>query len=304
MLPRTTQDGPVGLRQRVGESLFNRVAGPDGVANHARIHGGAGERRFAAGSPVQRVHGDASMFIGGLRALLLQALHPAVMTAVARHSDFREDPWGRLARTSTFLAEMAFAADTDVEAAVDRVRFVHERIRGRTSDGQPYRADDPHLLLWVHVAGTDSFLRAHQLFGQRPFDPAGADEYVRQAAVVGEALGAHRVPTTVAELDAVIESFRPELAAGPDAHETVAFLLRHPPMPWTLRPAYALLSRAAVATLPDWAVAELGLPVPGPLRRRVVLAGGTLVTRVVRWVLGPDDASRVAPRSAAPAARG
>jgi uncharacterized protein (DUF2236 family) len=291
----------VGLRRRVGESLFTRVAGPEGVANRARIHGAPGERWFAAGSPVQRVHGDASMFVGGLRALLLQTLHPAVMTAVARHSDFREDPWGRLARTSTFLAEMAFAADGDAQAAVDRVRYVHERIRGRTAAGQPYRADDPHLLLWVHVAGTDSFLRAHQRYGQHPLDAAEADEYVRQAGVVASALGAAGVPTTVAELDAVIEAFRPELAAGDDADETVAFLLRHPPMPWTLRPAYALLRRAAVALLPDWALVELGLRVPGAARRRLALAGGAVVTRVVRWVLGPDDARRVAPRRAEPA---
>jgi uncharacterized protein (DUF2236 family) len=292
----------MGLRARIGESLFARVSGPDGVANRARIHGAPGERWFAAGSPVQRVHGDASMFVGGLRALLLQTLHPAVMTAVARHSDFREDPWGRLARTSTFLAEMAFAADGDAQAAVDRVRYVHERIRGRTAAGQPYRADDPHLLLWVHVAGTDSFLRAHQRFGQRPLDAAGADEYVRQAGVVAQALGATDVPTTVAELDATIEAFRPELGAGEDAAETVAFLMRNPAMPLTLRPAYALLRRAAVASLPDWAIAELGLRVPGPARRRVALAGGALVTRVVRWVLGPDDARRVARRPTAPAA--
>jgi uncharacterized protein (DUF2236 family) len=285
----------VGLRTRIGESLFVRVSGPDGFANRARIHGAPGERWFAPGSPVQRVHGDASMFIGGVRALLLQTLHPAVMTAVARHSGFREDPWGRLQRTSTFLATMAFAADVDAQAAVDGVRSVHDHIRGTTADGTPYSAHDPHLLLWVHVAGTDSFLRSQQVFGHRPLDAAGADEYVRQAAVVARALGARDVPETVAELDATIEAFRPELKAGADAHEAAAFVLREPPIPWTMRPAYALISHAAVASMPDWVLRELGLRVPGPFDRRVALAGGRLVTRVIRWLLGPDDARRVAP---------
>ena len=174
------------------------------------------------------------MFVGGLRALLMQTLHPAVMTAVARHSGFREDPWGRLARTSTFLAAMAFAAEADAQATVDRVRHVHEHIRGATPDGAQYSAEDPHLLTWVHVAGTDSFLRAHQVFGRHPLDAAGADEYVRQAAVVARALGAGDVPETVDELAATVEAFRPELAAGDDTLDTVRFLLHEPPVPWTL----------------------------------------------------------------------
>lgn len=281
-------------RDKVGTSLFLRVAGPDGLASRARIHGTPGPRWFAPDSAICRVHGDASMFVGGLRALLLQSLHPAAMAGVAGHSGYRGDPWGRLARTSTFLAVTAFGTADDAQEAVDRVRAVHARVRGRTPDGVPYRADDPELLRWVHVAEVDSFLRAHQRFGSRPLDRAGADAYLRDAARVGAALGATELPEDVDALAASLASFRPALAAGDQARDTARFLLAEPPVPSTLRPGYALLSRAAVATLPDWAVAELGLRVPGRASRRAALVGGQVVTRTIRYVLGPDDARRVA----------
>ncbi len=280
-------------RRRVGTALFLRVAGPDGLESRERIHGTPGPRWFAPDAAIRRVHGDASMFVGGLRALLLQSLHPAAMAGVAGHSGYRGDPWGRLARTSTFLAVTAFGTADDAQAAVDRVRAVHARVRGRTPDGQPYRADDPDLLRWVHVAEVDSFLRAHQRFGRRPLDPAGADAYVRDAAVVGRALGAGDLPETVADLAVALDAFRPVLAAGYQARDTAHFLLHEPPVPPAMRAGYALLSRAAVATLPRWAVEELDLRSGGPVRTRAALAGGQVVTRTIRFVLGPDDARRI-----------
>jgi uncharacterized protein (DUF2236 family) len=287
-------------RDKVGTSLFLRVAGPDGLESRARIHETPGPRWFPPDAAIRRVHGDASMFVGGLRALLLQSLHPAAMAGVAGHSGYRCDPWGRLARTSTFLAVTAFGTADDAQEAVDRVRSVHARIRGRTPEGVPYRADDPELLRWVHVAEVDSFLRAHQRFGRRPLDRAGADAYLRDAAVVGHRLGATDLPEDVDALDSALTAFRPALAAGDQARDTARFLLTEPPVPPTMRPGYALLSRAAVATLPDWVVAELGLPVPGRASRRLALAGGQVVTRSIRFVLGPDDASRVASTAPTP----
>ena len=160
---------PGTLQRRLGEALFARVAGPDGPANRARF-ATPGPRWFAPDRPIRRVHGDAAMFVGGLRALLLQSLHPQAMIAVAQHSDYRADPWGRLQRTSTFLAATTFGAADDAQRAVDHVRHVHQFITGTGPDGRPYRADDPHLLRWVHVAETDSFLRCHQRYGARPLD--------------------------------------------------------------------------------------------------------------------------------------
>nr|WP_241770113.1 oxygenase MpaB family protein [Cellulosimicrobium sp. MM] len=170
------------VRGAAERAIFLRVAGPDATATRARIHETPGPRWFPAGSAVQRVHGDASMFVGGLRALLLQSLHPLAMAGVAAHSGYRGDPWGRLQRTSTFIATTTFGTADDAAGAVAAVRAVHERVRGVAPDGRPYRASDPDLLRWVHVAETQSFLVAHQEVGHRPLDAAGCDEYVAQAA--------------------------------------------------------------------------------------------------------------------------
>src|SRR5436190_15479837 len=118
------------VRDRLGAELFRRVAGPDGARHRERIHGTPGPRWFEAGSPITRVHGDASMFVGGLRALLLQTLHPAAMRAVSEHSGFRGDMWGRLHRTSTFLAVTTFGVADDAQQAVDMVKRIHERVTG------------------------------------------------------------------------------------------------------------------------------------------------------------------------------
>ena len=201
------------VRERLGEVLFQRVAGPDGAVHRERIHGTPGPRWFDPASPIGRVHGDASMFVGGLRAVLLQTLHPAAMTAVSEHSGYRGDMWGRVARTSRFLAVTTFGPADDAQQAVDVVRAIHDRISGVVDDGTPYAASDPHLLLWVHVAEVDSFLTAHQEYGARPLTAAECDEYVAQTAEVARRLGVVDPPQTRAELDAAIEAL-PARAAG------------------------------------------------------------------------------------------
>jgi uncharacterized protein (DUF2236 family) len=272
------------LQRRLGEALFARVAGPQGPANRARF-ATPGPRWFADGRPIRQVHGDAAMFVGGLRALLLQSLHPQAMTAVAQHSDYRHDPWGRLQRTSTFLAATTFGTAGDAQAAVDRVRRVHEHVTGTGPGGLPYRADDPHLLRWVHVAEADSFLRCHQRYGARPLDAAGCDGYVADAARIAEALGVTDPPRSRAELDAALREYRPELHAIPEAREAARFLVWNPPLPLLARGPYALLAATAVAELPSWARRELRLPLP-PLADSVLLPPvGHGIVGAVRWVM-------------------
>lgn len=271
------------VRGATERAIFLRVAGPDATATRARIHETPGPRWFDRGSPVQRVHGDASMFVGGLRALLLQSLHPLAMAGVAAHSGYRGDPWGRLQRTSTFIAVTTFGTADDAERAVAAVRAVHERVRGRAPDGRPYRASDPELLRWVHVAETQSFLVAHQSFGRHPLDAQGCDEYVAQAAVVGRALGVADAPLTRGELDAAVEEYRPTLSLTPSALDAARFLLVEPPLPWPVRPAYAGLAVAARESLPVWARA--GMPRVRGLPTRWARPAGATVTRLIRWAL-------------------
>ena len=274
------------VRARINDAVLARVAGPEGDVMRERIHGTAGPRWFPPGSPIRRVHGDTSMYPGGIRALLLQSLHPLAMAAVADHSGYRSDPWGRLARTSTFLAVTTFGVDEDAEAAVRAVRRVHARISGFAPDGRRYRADDPHLLTWVHVAEVDSFLAAHQRYGREPLTPDEADEYVAQTAVVARRLGAVDVPTTTAELAETIAAYRPELEGTRAARETARFLLLEAPLPLVARPPYALLTAAAVGLMPTWARAPLMLPHLPILERTAFRLAGHGMVGGLRWVVG------------------
>lgn len=280
------------VRDRLGAQLFARVAGPGGPARRARIHGAPGPRWFEADRPIRVVHGDASMFIGGLRALLLQSLHPLAMAAVAAHSGYRGDPWGRLQRTATFLATTTFGTAEDAQHAVDQVRAVHQRVRGTTAQGVPYHASDPHLLAWVHAAETDSFLRAHQRYGARPLDADGYDAYVADTARVALALGVPDPPRDQAGLAKQLAAFRPELHSTPEAREAARFLLLTPPLPLAARPAYGVLAANAVALLPRWARLPLRLPwLPGLEQTGIRLAGHAL-TGTIRWVMTPPPAPR------------
>ncbi|BFV60729.1 oxygenase MpaB family protein [Kitasatospora sp. CMC57] len=277
---------PWGPRERIGDELFARIAGPQGRAVRERIHSAPGPRWFGPGREIRTVHGDAAMFVGGLAALLLQSLHPVAMAAVADHSGYRSDPWGRLQRTSTFLAVTTFGPATDAQAAVDRVRTVHARIRGTTPAGQPYQADDPHLLGWIHTAQTHCFLRAHQTYGQGPLDPAGRDRYVADAAHLATALGAEDPPRTEAALDARLAAYLPELVQSGPARSAARFLLLRPPITVVARPAYGALAAAAVALLEPHHRRLLGLPAT---RLLDVSARplGCAVVRTVRWAMPP-----------------
>src|ERR1700749_3020678 len=224
------------LRARLSRAIFAPVAGPEGGKHRIRIHGTPGPRWFAPRSPITVVHGDASMYVGGIRAVLLQTLQPQAMTAVAEHSGYRGDMWGRLARTSRFIAVTTFGTADDAQQAVDAVRAIHDRVNGTMPDGTPYDANDPHLLEWVHVAEIQSFLLAHRRYGGRRLDQAGYDEYVAQTAFVARKLGVVDPPTTEAELHAVIAAFRPELLATDHAREATAYLIGHPELPYAARP--------------------------------------------------------------------
>ena len=281
----------MGVRNRLGQELFLRVAGPDGPRQRDRIHGREGPRWFERGSPITRVHGDASMFVGGIRALLLQSLHPAAMRAVSEHSGYRGDMWGRLHRTSTFLAVTTFGADEDAQQAVDAVRRIHERVVGEMPDGTPYAASDPHLLRWVHVAEVDSFLRAHTLYGKHPLDASGRDEYVAQTGEVARRLGVVDPPTTEAGLRDELAAYRPELRSTPEAREAVRYVLLRPPLPLVVRPAYGVLAAAAVGLMPAWTRLPLRLPYLPVSERTVVRVLGGAATGTIRWAMAPPKES-------------
>lgn len=274
--------GPI--RRQLGGALRARVAGPDAAKAAERIWLSPGPRWFTEADPIWRVHADASMFTGGIAALLLQSLHPQAMAGVAGHSGYRSDPWGRLQRTSHYLATTTYGTIDDATAAIDQVKTIHERVRGKDDKGRPYRASDPHLLRWVHVAEVWSFLRAFERYGSGTLTPAEADQYVAQAAVPARLLGGRDLPETVDELTAALADYRSELRPTPAARSSARFLLLNPPLPVPLRGGYWMIAMGGVRLLPRWARRDLRLPAIGPART-IESAAGQVSTATVRWAM-------------------
>jgi uncharacterized protein (DUF2236 family) len=274
-----------GSRKQLAQAVRDRIAGPEFQEIHERIWYTPGPRWFAETDPIWRVHADTAMFVGGIRALLLQSLHPVAMLGVSQHSGFRGDPWGRLQRTSRFLATTTYGTIPDAERSIRIVRAIHGRVRGTTPSGQEYRADDPHLLGWIHVAEVDSFLTAYQVFGSTPLTAAEADAYVRQSGSIAERLGVVDPPQTVAELDRLIADYRPELGLTPAASEAAELLLKDPPLAGPQKLGYAVLAAGAVSILPPWARATLLLPTLPATDRLIARPLTRSALRTLRWAL-------------------
>ena len=287
-LPPALDDNIQRMRRAVADALRDAVVGPDAEERQARLMNPEGERWFDEDRPVRTVHSDASMFIGGMRALLLQTLHPLAMAGVAEHSDYRNDPWGRLQRTAEFLAATTFGPADIAQHAVDRVNAVHRSVTGTAPDGRPYAAGDPHLLRWVHVAEIDSFLSAYQAYGAGRLTPDQADGYVSDMAVIARKLGVTAPPMSVRGLRDQINMFRPELRSTPQSRDAVHWLLIEPPLDAARRVPYAMISAAAVATLPVWARAELRIPKIPLVDELVTRPFGSLLARTLRWVMTID----------------
>jgi uncharacterized protein (DUF2236 family) len=222
---------------------------------------------FGPDSVTWRVQSDPIMWVAGLRALLLQAVHPAAMAGVLDHSDFRADPWGRLSRTANYVGTVAFGSSDEVDEIGRRVRGVHAKVRGidgRT--GRTYSARDPHLLLWVHCCEVESFLTTFQR-GGGGLTSAEVDAYyaeqTRSAAVVG--LDPDQVPSSAAEMTTYFRRMRPELHADERTWRAARYVLV-PPMPaWVqlatpARPAWFAGAGLSGALLPRWARRLYRLP--------------------------------------------
>lgn len=243
---------------------------------------------FGPKSSAWRVHRDVAMFVGGLRALLLQTLHPLAMAGVADHSDYRSDPWGRLHRTGEYIGATTYGSTDTAMSAIRRVAAIHRRVTGVAPDGRAYSATDPHLLAWVHVTEVDSFLRAHQRYGSDRLTSAEADRYVAEMATVAKLLGSDPVPTSVAELRTWLHDVRPELAVGSQARDAVRFLLL-PPVPLVARGPYGVIAAASVGLLPAWARRQLWLPSPPLVDPLVVQPAARLLLTGLGWALKAEE---------------
>jgi uncharacterized protein (DUF2236 family) len=251
---------------------------------------------FGPGSASWAVHGGMATMVAGIRALLMQTLHPGAMAGVHDWSRYREDPLGRLSGTIQWLVTVTFAATEQAEVESGRVGRFHARVAGSYRDAQgverPYSAGDPELLSWVHVVFTDAFLASHRLWGG-PI-PGGADRYVREWAKAGELVGVTDPPRSSAELAAQLRAFSDAgvLMGGERVAEAVRFI-RNPPLRRGMMPFYRIMFAGAVASIPVEYRRMLGLrrsPLP------VIWATGA-VLRLVRLLLGASSTSEDAARA-------
>ncbi|MFC8363939.1 oxygenase MpaB family protein [Streptomyces griseorubiginosus] len=260
---------------------------------------------FGPRSVTWQMHGDPMMWVAGVRALYLQALHPRAVRGVTQNSDFRSEAWGRLMRTASFVGTTTYGTTEAAEKAGARVRRIHSMLGATDPDtGERYGVDEPDLLLWVHCAEIDSYLQVARRSGFRLTDEQ-ADTYIGEHRVSARLVGLDpdAVPANQAEMAAYFEKVLPELAATPEAREVDDFLLRPPAHP-LLVPARELLWRRvahlAYAALPPYAHELYGRKAPEPATvTRQLRATGTLLRRVparVRWQLPPQHILRAMAR--------
>lgn len=249
---------------------------------------------FGPGSASWAVHGGMATLVAGIRALLMQALHPGAMAGVHDWSRYKEDPLGRLSGTIQWLITVTFADTAYAKAESGRVGKYHDRVAGTYVDAQgqtrAYNAGDQDLLRWVHIVFTDAFLGCHELWGG-PI-PGGADQYVDEWATAGILVGVNAPPRSASELSEQLAAFDAELVSDERVAEAVRFI-RNPPLRRSMLPAYRVLFAGAVASLPPEYRERLGLK-----RSRLPVIWGTrMVLGIVQKVLGPTSTSEDAART-------
>ena len=259
--------------------------GPTPLANTLDFPGDPG--LLGPDSVSWSVLGDASVFIGGIRALVIQSAHAEVVAGVEDHSTYRTDPLGRLSRTSVYVTETTYGAMPEVEAAIEVVRQAHRPVQGTSERNLPYSAGRPEMAAWVHNVLTDSFLAAHQAFGPEPLTTADADQFVLEQTRIGALLSAAPLPETAQELADWIVN-HPDRVATKDQASAISFL-RNPPLNPPVKLGYRLLFDAALSTTPSDLLDQLQIQ-PS---KRAALAGEKM-TGTLRWALGASPSWQLA----------
>ena len=240
---------------------------------------------FGPESIAWKVHADfISMMIGGISSLIMQALHPQALAGVWDHSTFREDLKGRLGRTAFFIAATTYGPVEMADKAIERVNQIHTKITGFDEFGKPYSARDPHLLAWVHLTETRSFMRSFEEHRKEKISAQEKDQYFFEMKYLGERMGALDLPVTYAGTEKAIENYIPDLYFGERARSIVQ-LLENFPSNLATRPIIKLMSRAGFLNLPDWVYPFIGKPMPSDMERFAIRKSIELIAVPIREAL-------------------
>lgn len=240
---------------------------------------------FGPESIAWKVHADfISMMIGGISSLVLQALHPKALAGVWDHSSFREDLKGRLGRTAFFIAATTYGSQEMANNAISRVNQIHQKVTGFDEFNEPYRANDPNLLAWVHLTETRSFMHSYESYRSETLQSQQKDQYFSEMKMLGEKLGANNLPNTYLATEQTIKQYIPQLHYG-DRAKTIIALLDHFPSNLSSKPFVKMISRAGFLNLPDWVYPIIDRPIPGRLERLAMSSAIRLMAIPVREAL-------------------
>jgi uncharacterized protein (DUF2236 family) len=234
------------------------------------------------------------MLVGGLRALLIQALHPLALAGVTQFSDYRSDPLRRLRGTSAYVHAVTFGDTRTAHEAAARVKRLHGRVEGIDGvTGRPFSAKDPETLLWVHCVEVHSFLAGYRAYGGR-LGEEEQDRYLAEQVAVAQLMDipTAMIPDSLGAYRAYFAGVLPQLCSSDDALATISFV-RRPRLPGSrlaaLEPAFRLLGFAATALVPRTLRPIAGLPDRDPralpAAAAVMLAARALIaSRRVPWL--------------------
>ena len=249
---------------------------------------------FGPQSVVWKVHADFSaMMVGGLSSLMIQALHPRALAAVWDHSNFREQLKARLGRTALFVASTTYGGVELASKSIERVNAIHAKIEGLDQQGKPYKANEPHLLRWVHLIETVSFLNAYQHLALRPLSASDCNRYVVEMNKVGQMLGATNLPTTLQDLQNAIAQYEHELVFDNRTRETIQSIENYA-VGLTEKPFFALILKSSFDIVPHWLLQKLQRTPDACLQINARKLALQLASQPVQWMLDEQGVSAVA----------
>jgi len=276
----------------IGERVRGITGSTASLDDFSKPKGDAG--LFGPDSVAWQVHADfTAMMVGGLSSLIVQSLHPRALEAVWDHSDFRHKLKERLGRTAYFVAATTYGSEAMALSAIRRVNTIHAHIRGIDLQGQPYVANEPRLIRWVHLVEVTSFLAAYQHLAKRPLSAQACDQYISEMSRVGHLLGAEDLPLTYESTQAELQAFADELSFDARAQEILKIIQAYP-VDLLDKPWMALVLKCAFDVMPHWALALMGQSPACALQQQATRLAVQLSAEPVQWMLNQQGVSAIA----------
>ena len=240
-----------------------------------------------------RVHAHfTAMMVGGLSSLMVQALHPRALAAVWDHSDFRTNLKDRLGATAYFVAATTYGSEQMAKRAIERVNSIHAHVRGVDLKGQPYVANEPVLIRWVHLVEVLSFADAYQLLADQPLTSSELDQYIEEMTRVGHLLGAVDLPITYRATQDALMDFKGQLEYNERTRLIIQTIRSYPAEIWE-QAFIQLMLKSAGHILPDWALHILGESKACALDVHLTRAALKIMSTPIQWTLDQEGVAAV-----------